>query len=56
MSVAESSVMTTVGGVVSSKTSLLDVEVQPFDAVTVTVYVPAVVTVVAAVLSPVDQA
>ena len=44
-----------VGVVVSKVVVALAVDVQPFDADTVTVYVPAVVTLVAAVVAPFDH-
>ena len=48
--------MPAVGAVLSLVIVMDSVSVQPLAAVTVTVYVPSVVTLVDAVLSPVDQA
>ena len=48
--------MPAVGAVLSLLIVIDSVSVQPFAAVTVTVYVPSVVTEVDAVLSPVDHA
>jgi hypothetical protein len=47
--------MDAVGSVLSRVVVALAVEVQPFEPVTVTVNVPAVVTLVAAVVAPFDH-
>ena len=48
--------MPAVGAVLSLVIVMDSVSVHPLEPVTVTVYVPSVVTLVDAVLSPVDQA